>query len=86
MMTKLQRWGNSQGLRLSKQLLAEVEIEVGDTVEVAVQDGRLVVTPLRRVRGGHDLRDLVRRMPKDTSIGEKSELLDWGLPVGKEVW
>ena len=82
MMTKLQKWGNSQGLRLSKAMLAEVAIEIGDTVEVAVQDGRLVVTPVRRVRGGHDLRALVRRIPK----GAKAEALDWGPPVGNEAW
>ena len=82
MITKVQKWGNSQGIRLSKELLSDVEINVGDAVEVAVRDGALVVTPVRRVRGGHDLRDLVRRIPK----GYKPEELDWGYPVGREVW
>lgn len=82
MMTKVQKWGNSQGLRLSKSLLADVAIEVGDVVDIEVHDGRLVITPLRRVRGGHDLRDLVRRMPK----GYENEEVDWGPPVGQEMW
>ena len=82
MITKVQRWGNSQGVRVSKQLLSDVDINVGDAVEVAVRDGVLVVTPMRRVRGGHDLRALVRRIPK----GYKPETLDWGRPVGREVW
>jgi antitoxin MazE len=82
MITKVQKWGNSQGLRLSKALLSDVAIEVGDAVDVAVHQGALIVTPVRRVRGGHDLRDLVRRMPK----GFKAEELDWGAPVGREVW
>ena len=82
MITKVQKWGNSQGVRLSKQLLSNVDINVGDAVEVAVRDGALVVTPVRRVRGGHDLRELVRRIPKDY----KPERLDWGRPVGREVW
>lgn len=82
MITKVQKWGNSQGLRLSKELLSNVEIGVGDAVDVAIRDGALVVTPVRRVRGGHDLRQLVRRIPK----GHKTEELDWGHPVGKEVW
>jgi len=82
MITKVQKWGNSQGIRLSKELLSDVEINVGDAVDVAVRDGALVVTPLRRVRGGHDLRELVRRIPKDY----KPEELDWGYPVGREVW
>jgi antitoxin MazE len=82
MITKVQKWGNSQGIRLSKELLSHVEINVGDAVDVAVRDGALVVTPLRRVRGGHDLSALVRRIPKDY----KPEELDWGYPVGREVW
>ena len=82
MITKVQKWGNSQGIRLSKELLSDVEINVGDVVDVAVRDGALVVTPMRRVRGGHDLRELVRRIPKDCKPGE----LDWGHPVGREVW
>jgi antitoxin MazE len=82
MITRVQKWGNSQGLRLSKELLSDVDIAVGDAVDVTVRDGSLVVTPVRRVRGGLDLRELVRRMPKDY----KPEELEWGPPVGKEAW
>ncbi len=82
MITKVQKWGNSQGLRLSKSLLSTAAIEIGDEVDVVVQDGVLIVTPVRRVRGGHDLRELVRRLPK----GSRAKELDWGPPAGREVW
>lgn len=82
MITRVQKWGNSQGVRLSKELLSNVEINVGDAVDVAVRDGALVVTPMRRVRGGHDLRELVKRIPKDY----EPEELDWGPAVGREAW
>ena len=82
MITKVQKWGNSQGVRLSKELLSDAEIDVGDAVDVAVRDGALVVTPVRRIRGGHDLEQLVSRIRK----GYKPEDLDWGPPVGREVW
>jgi antitoxin MazE len=82
MITRVQKWGNSQGLRLSKELLSEVEIIVGDAVDVAVRDGTLVVTPVHRVRGGHDLRELVERIPEGYESGE----LDWGQPIGREAW
>ena len=82
MVTKIQKWGNSQGLRLSKELLSNADIDVGDAVEVVVRKGTLVVTPIRRVRGGHDLRELVGRISKE----HRSEELDWGPPVGREVW
>lgn len=80
--TKVQKWGNSQGLRLSKDLLADVAIEIGDSVDVSVRDGALVVTPVRRVRGGLDLELLVREIPADYEPSE----LDWGTPTGREVW
>ena len=82
MITRVRKWGNSQGVRLSKELLSEAEIQVGDAVEVAVREGALVVTPVRRVRGAVDLEELVASIPKGDKPGE----LDWGPPVGDEVW
>ena len=82
MITRIQKWGNSQGLRLSKTLLSDADMDVGDAVDVAVHKGAVIVTPVRRVRGGHDLRALVRRLPK----GWKPREVDWGSPVGREIW
>jgi antitoxin MazE len=81
-MTRVQKWGNSQGVRLSKELLAAAQIQVGDAVAVAVRDGCVVVTPARRVRGGHDLAALVGRIAADYEPAE----LDRGEPAGNEVW
>ena len=82
MVTKIQKWGNSQGLRLAKQVLEDVHISVGDDVEVTTRDGLIVIAPVRRIRGKRRLEELVARIPK----GYKSEDLDWGEPVGREVW
>jgi len=82
MVTRIQKWGNSQGLRLSKRLLEDAHMAVGDAVDVAVRDGVIVVGPNPRVRGKHNLRDLVSRIPK----GYKARELDWGRPLGKEAW
>ena len=82
MITRVQKWGNSQGIRLSKALLSDADIDVGDAVQVAESEGTLTVTPLRRVRGGHDLRELVARIPE----GQVPAEVDWGVPVGREVW
>jgi len=82
MLTKVQKWGNSHGLRLTKQVLRDARLAAGDTVEVAVRDGAIVVVPARRIRGRYSIRELVARMPKDY----KPEEVDWGKPVGREVW
>ncbi len=82
MLAKIQKWGNSQGLRLTKNLLEDVQLDVGDKVDVCVKYGVLIVKPAKRIRGRHNLKDLVARIPPNYETGE----VDWGKPVGKEVW
>ena len=82
MLTRVRKWGNSQGLRFAKSLLAEAHIKVGDQVRVSVQEGRIIVEPAADVRGRYELKALVSRMPKEYSVEET----DWGPPVGKESW
>ena len=82
MLTKIQKWGNSQGIRLTKNLLADVQIGVGDEVDISVKDGIMIITPAKKIRGKYSLKDLVSRIPENYQTGE----VDWGEPVGKEVW
>ena len=82
MLTKVQRWGNSQGLRFTKAILEEARIGVGDRVSVSVREGRIIVEPVTTVRGRHDLKTLVSAMPE----GYRAEEVDWGPPAGKETW
>lgn len=82
MTTRVQKWGNSQGVRLSKQLLRETGITVGDEVEIDADNGLLVIRPISRNRGKYQLDNLVAEIPLDYRPGE----VDWGDPEGGEVW
>ena len=82
MLAKIQKWGNSQGLRLTKNLLADAQLGVGDEVDINVKDGIMIITPVKKIRGKHSLKDLVARIPENYQTGE----VDWGEPFGKEVW
>lgn len=82
MLAKIQKWGNSQGLRLTKNLLADARLEVGDEVDISVKDGMMIVKPSKKIRGKYDLKDLVENIPKTYLANE----VDWGTPTGKEVW
>ena len=73
MLAKIQKWGNSQGLRLAKNLLADVQLNIGDEVDISVKDGILIVTPAKRIRGRHKLKDLVARIPENYQTSE----VDW---------
>lgn len=82
MVTKIQKWGNSQGLRLPKQILAEAQLMVGDDVDVSTSDGLIIITAAKPVRVRRSLQDLISKIPK----GYKPAATDWGTPVGNEVW
>ena len=55
MLAKIQKWGNSQGIRLTKNLLADAQLGVGDEVDISVKDGIMIVTPAKKIRGNHSL-------------------------------
>jgi antitoxin MazE len=80
MQTRIQKWGNSLGLRIPRSLAAEAQVEEGATVDLSVEDGRLLVRPLR-VRK-YALRTLLRKVSRRKLHGEVST----GKAVGREAW
>lgn len=81
MLAKIQKWGNSQGLRLTKNLLTEAQIQVGDEVDLSVKSGVIVISPAKKIRGRYKLEELIARIPENYQNNE----VGWGKPVGKEV-
>lgn len=80
MVSKVQRWGNSQGLRLPKHILESADISVGDDVEVIPQEGQILIKKASKRK--FDLAEMVSRMPRNYKVQEES----FGEPVGKEEW
>lgn len=80
MMSKVQKWGNSQGLRLPKHVLERADIFVGDDVEVIPQEGQIIIKKVSKRK--FDLAEMVSRMPRSYKVHEES----LGKPVGKEEW
>ncbi len=82
MVTRIQKWGNSQGLRLVKHVLEDAHLSVGDEVNVTARDGMIVIAPARHIRGKQSLQELVSPIPTNYKHRE----VDWGKPVGREAW
>lgn len=72
-------WGNSQALRIPKAMLDEMQIKEGDEVELMVENGRLTVQP---VYPKLTLDSLLAAITPENCHRE----IDWGKPVGNEVW
>ena len=80
MATKVQKWGNSQGIRLPKNVLESARLEVGDSVAVEAHNGQIVITKVSKPK--FNLAEMVAEMPKTYEVLEDS----FGKPMGKEAW
>lgn len=80
MQTKIQKWGNSLGLRVPKSLAEQAGVEAGSEVDLSIEDGELIVRPRRRPR--YDLKDLLRGVTAN-NVHQETET---GGAVGREVW
>ena len=78
MITKVQKWGNSLGLRIPKSFAAELPVQEGSTVDLSVTDGQLVVRAVRPPT--YRLRDLLAEVSEDNLHDEIST----GEPRGRE--
>jgi len=79
MQTKVQKWGNSLGVRIPRSFAAEARVEAGSTVDISVERGSLKIRPVRR---RYSLRDLVKKV---TSRNLHEEIAT-GKAVGRESW
>ena len=80
MVVKIQKWGNSQGLRLAKHTLENAGIAVGDDVEVIVGENEIRI--VKKAKPKFVLEEMIAKMPKSYRGGEES----FGRPVGREEW
>ena len=77
--TTIQKWGNSQAVRIPKAILEIVDLCENDRVEIKVQDGNLLIIPIKKRK---TLADRIAEYKGDYQCKE----WDTGKPSGKESW
>ena len=77
--TTVRRIGNSQGITIPKGMCDEVGISLGSRVLISSDADGIRVSPAT----GRTLRD---RLPEWDGVRYGSSELDWGAPVGQEMW
>lgn len=80
MRARVQRWGNSLALRIPSAFAVETTIEQGSEVELTLEDGRLVVTPV--AEPAFSLDALLAGVTLDNLHAE----VDTAAPEGIEAW
>ncbi|OIP54723.1 MAG: transcriptional regulator/antitoxin MazE [Helicobacteraceae bacterium CG2_30_36_10] len=81
MTATISKWGNSQGLRLPKDIVNNLHLAVGDVVNIFVENDKVIIEPIRKEKIFYDINELVSKIPKNYQTSE--EIVSY---VGKEEW
>ncbi|MDZ7819928.1 MAG: AbrB/MazE/SpoVT family DNA-binding domain-containing protein [Aliarcobacter sp.] len=81
MTAKISKWGNSQGLRMPKDVMESLHLHIGDDVNIIVLDGKVILEPIKKEILNYDLNELVSKIPSDYKASEEFDTI-----VGKEEW
>lgn len=80
MTTKVQKWGNSLAVRLPKEAVRKFDLGEGSPVVVVASGSSISIKPVKPET--YSLKEMLSRVTKNN----RHELVDWGKPVGKEIW
>jgi antitoxin MazE len=95
MLIQLNKWGNSIGLRIPKELRDELELSEGSEVSLRIEDKKMILEPAKKKKVKKDsLEHWVEEFTKDINleamVKQNSRMLknpiSLGRPVGKERW
>lgn len=78
MKLRLNKWDNSLGFKIPKHIVDELLLQVDGQVECNIKNGNLVLKPIFPPE--HTLKELPA-----FEIDPAPEV-NWGRPMGKEVW
>ena len=86
--TNIRKWGNSQGIRLSKEIMTQMNLQENDTVGINVCDGKMTI---EKVDKPTDLNlqerlEAFYKRPIDEIYVEGTQEVDVGDPKGNEIW
>ena len=74
------KWGNSASVRIPASIMAAAALHIDQLVDVREEKGRNVIEPV--LAPAYDLDALLDQMTPDTFPEE----VDFGQPVGNEIW
>ncbi len=79
MTTTIQKWGNSLGVRIPKNIATNMGLKAGSGVFVSEKDGIMILEKKSKLLN-------LKKAMKDYTPENYHQEVDWGTPVGKEIW
>jgi antitoxin MazE len=80
MKTKLRTLQGELAIPIPAELASSLKMHGGSEVDVVVEDGKIIIRPIGVPQ--YSLADLLSQVTDEN----RHELVDWGRPVGGEIW
>lgn len=77
----LQKWGNGTGVRIPKKVVVAARLKLYQQLNINLKNGSIILTPVK-TKPKVTLEDLLAGVTAENVHKE----VDWGQPVGKEIW
>ncbi len=81
METNIQKWGNSLGVRLPKSIAQKKSLKEGSRVLVSETKTGIAIEIVKKRK-----LNTLAEMLEDVTDTNVHKAIDWGKPVGNEIW
>jgi len=72
----ISKWENSQGLRLPKSVVKDLNLAIGDELKIITKGNKVILEPVTHKKK-YNIHDLVKKVPKDYKAKEEFETKVW---------
>jgi antitoxin MazE len=80
MNTKVQKWGNSLGIRIPFTITKSLNIKANTSIQIKIEGDKIVMQPIKNIE--YDLKELISQINESNRHDEQ----EWGNPIGNEIW
>lgn len=86
--TNIRKWGNSQGIRLSKEIMTQMNLQENDTIGISIYDGKMTIEKVNRPKYLNltERLEAFYKRPIEEIYVESTQEVDVGDPKGNEFW
>ncbi len=85
--TNVRRWGNSQGIRLTKEIMSQMNLQENDAVGINIIDGKMTVEKINKPKYLNlaERLEAFYKRPIEEIYVESTQEVDVGDPQGNEI-
>ncbi len=77
----IKKWGNSQGVRIPKHILDQLEWKNNEKITIKTEDKKIIIEKTNKKKR-KNIKELFADFDGEYNYTE----FDWGKTVGKEIW